>query len=145
MIRPRDVSSTRAGTDQNMEGASVYKSGTSGGSQIDPRRPTARPHGTLNPNPIDILLIEGRNYSPAKFLDQIKMDFDQLYEEAGHRRRMMSVSAHDRISGTPQMVQAWDAFLRYVNEKPGVAFLRKDAIARWAVESPLTLRESETI
>jgi hypothetical protein len=57
------------------------------------------------------------------------MDFDQLYEEAGHRRRMMSVSAHDRISGTPQMVRAWDAFLRYVNEKPGVAFLRKDAIA----------------
>jgi hypothetical protein len=23
------------------------------------------------------------------------MDFDQLYEEAGHRRRMMSVSAHE--------------------------------------------------
>ena len=43
----------------------------------------------------DILLIEGRNYSPAKFLEQIKLDFDQLYEEAGHRRRMMSVSAHD--------------------------------------------------
>jgi peptidoglycan/xylan/chitin deacetylase (PgdA/CDA1 family) len=93
----------------------------------------------------DILLVEGRNYSPAKFVDQIKMDFDQLYEEAGHRRRMMSVSAHDRISGTPQMVQAWDVFLRYVKEKPGVAFLRKDAIARWALESPLTLRESETI
>jgi len=93
----------------------------------------------------DILLIEGRNYSPAKFVDQIKMDFDQLYEEAGERRRMMSVSAHDRISGTPQMVRAWDAFLRYVKEKPGVAFLCKDAIARWALESPLTLRESETI
>jgi peptidoglycan/xylan/chitin deacetylase (PgdA/CDA1 family) len=42
----------------------------------------------------DILLVEGRNYSPSKFLDQIKMDF---------------------------------------------------AIARWALESPLTLRESETI
>ena len=93
----------------------------------------------------DILLVEGRNYSPAKLLDQIKMEFDQLYEEAGERRRMMSVSAHDRISGTPQMVRAWDAFLRYVKEKPGVAFLRKDAIARWALESPLTLRESETI
>jgi peptidoglycan/xylan/chitin deacetylase (PgdA/CDA1 family) len=93
----------------------------------------------------DILLVEGRNYSPAKFVDQIKMEFDQLYEEAGERRRMMSVSAHDRISGTPQMVRAWDAFLRYVKEKPGVAFLRKDAIARWALESPLTLRESETI
>jgi peptidoglycan/xylan/chitin deacetylase (PgdA/CDA1 family) len=93
----------------------------------------------------DFLLVEGRNYSPSKFLHQIKMDFEQLYEEAGYRRRMMSVSAHDRISGTPQMVRAWDAFLRCVNEKPGVTFLRKDAIARWALESPLTLRESETI
>src|SRR5713101_4883026 len=59
----------------------------------------------------DILLIEGRNYSPEKFLAQIKLDFDQLYDEAGSRRRMMSVSAHDRISGTPQMVKAWDGFL----------------------------------
>jgi hypothetical protein len=58
---------------------------------------------------------------------------------------MMSVSAHDRISGTPQMVRAWDAFLRYVKEEPGVAFLRKDDIARRALESPLTLRDSETI
>ena len=24
--------------------------------------------------------IEGRNYSPAKFVEQIKMDFDQLYK-----------------------------------------------------------------
>jgi hypothetical protein len=28
---------------------------------------------------------------------------------------------------------------------PGVAFLRKDAIARYVLQSPLTLRESETI
>jgi peptidoglycan/xylan/chitin deacetylase (PgdA/CDA1 family) len=93
----------------------------------------------------DILLIEGRNYSPEKFLAQIKMDFDQLYDEAGSRRRMMSVSAHDRISGTPQMVKAWDAFLSYARRRPGVAFLRKDAIARYVLQSPLTLRESETI
>src|SRR5580700_1431286 len=100
------------------------------------------PH-TLRNN--DILLIEGRNYSPEQFLAQIKLDFEQLYDEAGSRRRMMSVSAHDRISGTPQMVKVWDEFLRYAKGWPGVAFLRKDAIARWALESPLTLRESETI
>jgi peptidoglycan/xylan/chitin deacetylase (PgdA/CDA1 family) len=93
----------------------------------------------------DIVLIEGRNYSPEKFLAQIKLDFEQLYDEAGRRRRMMSVSAHDRISGTPQMVKAWDAFLTYARSRPGVAFLRKDAIARYVLQSPLTLRESETI
>jgi peptidoglycan/xylan/chitin deacetylase (PgdA/CDA1 family) len=93
----------------------------------------------------DIALIEGRNYSPSAFLEQIKMEFDRLFEEAGNRRRMMPVSAHDRISGTPQMVQAWDAFLRYAKSKPGVAFMRKDDIARYALQSPLTLREAETI
>lgn len=93
----------------------------------------------------DILLIEGRNYSPDKFLAQIKRDFDQLYVEAGHRRRMMSISAHDRISGSPQMVNVWDEFLAYAKSKPGVAFMRKDDIARFALSSPTTLRESETI
>jgi peptidoglycan/xylan/chitin deacetylase (PgdA/CDA1 family) len=93
----------------------------------------------------DILLIEGRNYSPSQFLEQIKLDFDQLYEEAGTRRRMMSVSAHDRISGSPQMVRVWDEFLRYAKSRPGVAFMRKDEIARYALSSPQTLREAETI
>ena len=93
----------------------------------------------------DILLIEGRNYSPTQFLEQIKLDFDQLYEEGASRRRMMSLSAHDRISGTPQMVRVWDEFLRYAKSHPGVAFMRKDAIALYASGSPLTVREKETI
>ena len=70
---------------------------------------------------------------------------DDVSREAGHRRRMMSVSAHDRISGTPQMVRVWEEFLRYAKSQLGVAFLRKDEIARYALHSPLTLRESETI
>ncbi|WP_236585388.1 polysaccharide deacetylase family protein [Dyella sp. EPa41] len=93
----------------------------------------------------DILLVEGRHYSPDKFLGQIKRDFDELYREAGARRRLMSISAHDRISGSPQMVGAWDAFIRHAKARPGVAFMRKDEIARFALQSPLTLRESETI
>lgn len=93
----------------------------------------------------DIQLVEGRNYSPDAFLAQITREFDQLYEEAGRRRRMMSLSAHDRISGTPQMVRVWDAFLAYARRHPGVAFLRKDEIAAFALRSPDTVRETETI
>ena len=59
--------------------------------------------------------------------------------------RMMSVSEHDRISGAPQMVRVWDAFQQYAKSRPGVALLRKDEITRFVVQSPLTLRESETI
>ena len=48
-------------------------------------------------------------------------------------------------SGTPLMVRVWDQSLRYTKSQRGVAFLRKDEIARYALQSPLTLRESETI
>ncbi|MEA1649775.1 polysaccharide deacetylase family protein [Nitrospirillum sp. BR 11164] len=110
--------------------------------QVDGRDFVVVPY-TLRNN--DIVLIEGRNYTPNQFLEQVTLDFDQLYEEAGHRRRMMSISAHDRISGTPQMVRVWDKFLTYAKSHPGVAFLRKDEIARFAAGSPLTVRETETI
>jgi hypothetical protein len=40
-------------------------------------------------------------------------------------------------------VKAWDAF--HARSRPGVAFLRKDAIARHVLQSPITVRESETI
>ena len=93
----------------------------------------------------DILLIEGRNYSPSEFMEQIRLEFNQLYDEAFLRRRMMSISAHDRISGTPQMVRMWSDFLKYALNRPGVVFMRKDDIARFALDDPQTLRESETI
>ncbi len=93
----------------------------------------------------DILLVEGRNFTPGQFLEQIKLEFDQLYEEGAQRRRMMSISAHDRISGTPQMVRVWDEFLRYAKSHAGVAFMRKDEIAKFIRSSPTALRENETI
>jgi hypothetical protein len=53
--------------------------------------------------------------------------------------------AHDRISGSPQMVRVWEEFLLYAKNRPDVTFLRKDEIARYTLNSPLTLREIETI
>ena len=58
---------------------------------------------------------------------------------------MMSCSAHDHISGTPAMMRVWDEFLRYAKSRSGVAFMRKDDIAKYIRSSPLTLCESETI
>jgi hypothetical protein len=43
------------------------------------------------------------------------------------------------------MVRVWAAFLNYAKSRPGVAFLRKDEIARFVLQSPITLRERETI
>lgn len=95
----------------------------------------------------DIVLLEGKNFSADQFVAQVKMEFDQLYLEAGHRRRMMSISFHDRISGTPQMVTAAKEIFTYIKQHDGVSFKRKDEIARITLNDPKALRETppETI
>ncbi|SFP07856.1 Polysaccharide deacetylase [Pseudarcicella hirudinis] len=89
----------------------------------------------------DILLIEGRHFSADQFLAQLKMEFDQLYAESATKRRMMSVSFHDRIGGTPQVVNAAKQFFEYALKQKGVVFRRKDEIAGMALKSKNTIRE----
>ncbi len=86
----------------------------------------------------DIVNIEGKNWSPDQFLAQLKIEFDQLYFEGDNKRRMMSVSLHDRIGGTPAVVKAVDEFIEYAKTHKGVVFMRKDEIAKMAIDDPNT-------
>lgn len=86
----------------------------------------------------DIVNIEGKHWTPGQFLDQLKREFDQLYAEGATKRRMMSISLHDRIGGTPAMVQALDEFIRYANSHPGIKYMRKDEIAKMVLNDPNT-------
>ena len=89
----------------------------------------------------DIVLISGQWFSTDQFLQQVKMEFDQLYEESAYRRRMMSVSFHDRIGGSPQMVKAATELFTYMKKHKGVVFKRKDEIAKLALSDKSTIRE----
>ncbi|MEX6686432.1 polysaccharide deacetylase family protein [Danxiaibacter flavus] len=89
----------------------------------------------------DILLIEGKNFSTDQFFNQVKMEFDQLYPESENRRRLMSISFHDRIGGTPQMVKTTNELIRYIQQHKGVSFKRKDEIARMTLDDKTTIRE----
>ena len=93
----------------------------------------------------DIVNYEGRHWTAAQFASELKYQFDQLYAEAATRRRMMSVSAHDRITGRPARTRVLEEFIVYAQKQPGVEFLRKDQIARFALESSATLREGSLI
>jgi hypothetical protein len=73
------------------------------------------------------------------------MEFDQLYVESVHQRRMMSISFHDRIGGQPSMVNAMEQFIKYVNEKQGFVFMRKDDIAKMVLNDPKTPRDNSEI
>ncbi len=102
-------------------------------------RPFAVVPYTLHMN--DIVNYETRYFSTGMYADDLKMEFDALYSEAGHRRRMMSVSAHDRIAGRPSRARVLEEFIVYAQSHPGVVFMRKDEIARFALSEPSITRE----
>lgn len=83
--------------------------------------------------------MEGRYFSSNQFLETLKLEFDQLYKEGATRKRMMSCSAHDRISGTPAQVNVIDQFLTYALQHEGVKFMRKDDIARMTLSDKTAL------
>ncbi|WP_434634836.1 polysaccharide deacetylase family protein [Chromobacterium sp. CV08] len=84
----------------------------------------------------DIVRYDSPALSVDGYLADLKAEFDQLYREAVGRRRMMSISTHDRISGTPARVWALEQFIRYAQGHAGVRFMRKDEIARFALTAP---------
>jgi peptidoglycan/xylan/chitin deacetylase (PgdA/CDA1 family) len=90
---------------------------------------------TLRNNDIARFGAEGP-LTAATFGQELRDEFDQLYAEAAVRRRMMSVSTHDRIGGTPARVKVLGEFIRYALGHPGVVFLRKDRIAELALTMP---------
>ena len=72
----------------------------------------------------------------------LKAEFNALHAEGEHRRRMMSVSAHDRIAGRPSRTKTHEEFITYAQSHPGVVFMRKDEIAHFALSSRQTIREA---
>jgi len=65
------------------------------------------------------------------FFNQLKADFDQLYDEGATQPKMMSVGLHLRFAGRPARANAVEEFIRYARSFPGVWFARRVDIARW--------------
>jgi peptidoglycan/xylan/chitin deacetylase (PgdA/CDA1 family) len=103
-------------------------------------RPFAVVPYTLRNN--DIVRYDNPALTVGAYTAELKSEFDQLYQEAAVRRRMMSISTHDRISGTPARVRGLAEFIDYAQQHEGVRFLRKDEIARWALAQADTPREA---
>jgi len=93
----------------------------------------------------DLVAYELRNYSTEQYAADLKNEFEMLYTEAESRRRMMSISAHDRIAGRPARAKVLEEFIIYAQRRPGVVFMRKDEIARFALSSSITPQEVEPV
>ncbi|HEY2846046.1 MAG TPA: polysaccharide deacetylase family protein [Bryobacteraceae bacterium] len=90
----------------------------------------------------DLQNFENRWRTCSDFAGELKSEFDALYDESAHKRRMISVSAHDRVAGRASRMRVIEDFIVYAQRHPGVIFMRKDEIARFALASPLTIRET---
>lgn len=77
----------------------------------------------------------------GSFGSAIKDEFDLLYAEGTHRRRMMVVTMHDTVVGRAGRIPTYERFFKYAKAHPGVWFARTSEVARWALASPLTPRE----
>jgi len=96
------------------------------------------------PDPLrnnDIVRYDNPALTVWAYTGELKAEFDQLNQEAATRRRMMSISTHDRISGTPARVRLLGEFIDYAKSHPGVSFLRKDQIAHWTMSQKDAPRE----
>ena len=91
----------------------------------------------------DLQQYENRWHTTADMAGELKGAFDELYAESTRKRRMISVSSHDRVAGRPGRSAVIEEFITYAQKHPGVVFLRKDEIAKYALASPLTIREGE--
>jgi peptidoglycan/xylan/chitin deacetylase (PgdA/CDA1 family) len=90
----------------------------------------------------DIVRFDSPATTNAAYLQDLKDDFEVLYAEAATRRRMMSISTHDRISGVPGRVKLLEEFIKYAQKQKGVVFMRKDEIANWASSASNVPHES---
>lgn len=90
----------------------------------------------------DLQNYENRWHTCAEFASEIKAEFDALYAESARKRRMISVSSHDRVAGRSSRTAVMEEFIAYAQRHPGVVFMRKDEIAKFALASPLTVREN---
>jgi peptidoglycan/xylan/chitin deacetylase (PgdA/CDA1 family) len=84
----------------------------------------------------DIASFDFPGFNPAAYEQQLTDEFDQLYEEGAHRRRLMVIGLHERLSGRPSRVRALDRVLGRLRQRPDVWWARKDEIARYTLDHP---------
>lgn len=86
----------------------------------------------------DIASFDFPGFSPADYEQQLVDEFEQLYSEGAHRRRMMVIGLHDRLSGHASRVRVLDRILGRLRRREDVWWARKDEIARWTLDHPDT-------
>jgi peptidoglycan/xylan/chitin deacetylase (PgdA/CDA1 family) len=76
------------------------------------------------------------------FGQDLKLEFDALYAEAGRKRRLMVLTMHDAVARANR-VKVFEDFIAYAQRHRGVWFARCDTLAKWALTSPDSIKEKQ--
>jgi len=91
----------------------------------------------------DLAAYPPHSFTSEQYASELRNEFEMLYTEGEGRRRMMSISARDPSAGRPAHAKVLEELIIYAQRRPGVVFMRKDDIARFALVSAITPREEE--
>ena len=79
----------------------------------------------------DITMIALQQHESREIFERTKAQFDQLYQESAEITRIMAISLHPYITGAPHRIGQLEAFLSYLNDKPGVLMWTGEQILDW--------------
>jgi peptidoglycan/xylan/chitin deacetylase (PgdA/CDA1 family) len=79
----------------------------------------------------DVAIMAVAQHSSDELLKRGVRQFDRLYEESAEITRIMSISLHPYLTGTPHRVGYLEELLRYVSQQAGVVFWTGETILDW--------------
>ena len=84
-------------------------------------------------NDIPMMLVQ--HHESAHFATRVMDQFDRLYLESEHSARVMSISLHMYLTGTPHRIRYFEEILDYIQGYSDVAIVPGEKIMDWYREA----------
>ena len=91
----------------------------------------------------DIQVLITQQLAPAQFCEILKDHFDIVYAEGADQARVIGISLHPFVIGTPSRIGSLDKALQYIKSHEGVWFATGWEIASWYNKNHLGIEESQ--
>lgn len=92
-----------------------------------------------DPSDMDAFVLQ--HLTPAQFYELIKNHFDTIYREGANQPRIMGISLHPFIIGTPSRISCLDKALQYIKRHKDVWFATGWEIASWYYKNYIRVKE----
>jgi allantoinase len=91
----------------------------------------------------DLRTLDVLHLTPAQFYEVIKDHFDTLYREGVNQPRVMGISLHPFVIGTPSRIGCLDKALQYIKRHKDVWFATGWEIVSWYYDNYMNMEETQ--